>query len=160
MGGGVRRTKRACHRSWAPWNAPVPGGHRGDIMSPEKRRALMARIRSEGTSPEKKIIRGLRAEKLGFAVHVRALPGRPDVVFLAAKLVVFIDGSFWHGWRFPLWEHKLATAWRDKIANNRLRDQRNFRKLRRMGWKVLRIWEHQVERDAATCIRRILAALK
>lgn len=120
----------------------------------------MARIRGEGTGPEKTIIRELKARKFKFAVHIRALPGRPDVVFTAAKLVVFIDGSFWHGWRFPLWEHKLAAAWRDKIANNRLRDQRNFRKLRRMGWKVMRIWEHQVERDATACIQRIVAALK
>jgi len=154
-----RRTRKACHRSWAPRNAPVPGRHRGDIMSPEKRRALMARIRGEGTGPEKRIIQELIAQKLSFAIHVRALPGRPDVVFTVARLAVFIDGSFWHGWRFPLWEHKLARSWRAKIASNRLRDQRNFRELRRMGWRVIRIWEHQVERNAAACIRRIAAAL-
>jgi DNA mismatch endonuclease (patch repair protein) len=90
--------------------------------------------------------------------HARDLPGRPDFVSRRYKLAVFVDGSFWHGWRFPLWEHKLAPKWQDKIRANRTRDRRNFARLRRRGWRVLRIWEHQIERDPQACVLRIVAA--
>lgn len=153
-----KRGRKAGHRSWAAGNAPVPGGHRGDIMSPEKRSKVMARIMAKDTSPERIIFAGIRRRKVYFATHARDLPGRPDVVFRRAKLVVFIDGDFWHGWRFPLWEHKLSQKWRQKIAATRERDQRNFRKLRRLGWKVLRIWEHEIERSPEESVDRILLA--
>lgn len=125
-------------------------------MSPETRSRVMSRIKGMNTKPELLIMGELRRRKVYFATHARELPGRPDIVFRRIKLAVFIDGDFWHGWRFPLWEHKLSPNWRDKIAATRARDQRNFRKLRRMGWTVVRIWEHQVEDDPQTCVSRIL----
>jgi DNA mismatch endonuclease (patch repair protein) len=85
--------------------------------------------------------------------------GRPDIVFEREQIAVFIDGDFWHGWRFPLWEHKLSHHWKDKIGKNRNRDLRNFRALRRKGWRVLRIWEHQVESDPQQCALTVLRAL-
>jgi DNA mismatch endonuclease (patch repair protein) len=57
-------------------------------------------------------------------------------------------------------KEKLPPWWRDKIAGNRERDQRNFRKLRRLGWKVIRIWEHQIEQDLPRCIGRIVAVIQ
>jgi len=150
--------RKAGHRSWAAGNAPVPGEHQGDIMSAEKRSAVMSRIRGKHTGPERTICDELRRRGIYFANHVKSLPGQPDIVFRRAKLVVFIDGDFWHGWRFPLWQHKLAPKWRDKIAATRTRDQRNFRALRRLGWKVFRIWEHQVEDNAQRCVASILSA--
>ncbi len=154
-----RKTRRkAGHRSWAAGGAPVPGKHRGDIMSAELRSQVMARIKGKNTSPERIIFAELRQRKLYFAKHVKDLPGRPDIVFRRARLAVFIDGDFWHGWRFPLWQHKLSEKWRTKIAATRDRDQRNFRKLRRLGWRVMRIWEHQVESSPRKCVVGILAA--
>ena len=154
----ARRPKKAGHRSWAAGNAPVPGTHRGDIMSPETRSRVMARIKGRNTTPEQVIFSALEQYGLVFARHADNLPGRPDVVFCEAKLAVFIDGDFWHGWRFPLWKHKLSDKWRNKIAGNRKRDQRNLRTLRRCGWMVLRIWEHQVENAPDKCLERIVAA--
>jgi DNA mismatch endonuclease (patch repair protein) len=151
-----RSLKKAGHRSWAAGNAPVPGKHKGDIMSPEKRSKVMARIKGKNTGPERIIFALLRNKKVYFAKHAKELPGRPDIVFRRAKLAIFIDGDFWHGWRFPLWEHKLSEKWRVKIANTRKRDQKNFRKLRKLGWKVLRIWEHQIERSPEKCVDLIL----
>lgn len=151
--------KKAGHRSWAAGNAKIPGGHRGDIMSTEKRRALMSRIRAKGTAPERAIMAGLDQLGLSFECHAKDLPGRPDVVFRSREVAVFIDGDFWHGWRFPLWEDKLAPAWRAKIAATRERDRKNFRRLRAMGWKVLRIWEHQVEMDPVRCLQTIVSAV-
>ena len=130
-----------------------------DIMSKEKRSALMSRIRGQGTGIETSVMRELRRRRVYFASHARNLPGRPDIVFRNGKLAVFLDGDFWHGWRFPLWELKLQPFWRDKIATNRARDRRNFAKLRRQGWSVLRIWEHEIERDLDGQVDRILAVL-
>ena len=153
-----RFSRKAGHRSWAAGNAPVPGGHQGDIMSPEKRSTVMSHIKAKNTSPERIVFAQLGQHGICFARHVKGLPGRPDIVFRQAKLAVFLDGDFWHGWRFPLWEHKLSEKWRTKIAATRGRDHRNFRVLRQRGWKILRIWEHQIERSPECCVERILRA--
>lgn len=153
------RKKKAGHRNWAARNAPVPGTHTGDIMSPETRSAVMSRIRGKDTTPELILIRGLRSLGLRFTKHHKSLPGRPDVVFYRLRLAVFIDGDFWHGWRFPLWEHKLNTKWREKITANRKRDQRNLRRLRRTGWHVIRLWEHQIEQTPEKCLDRVVKAV-
>lgn len=152
--------KKPGHRSWSALSAPVPGQHRGDIMSPAKRSALMARIRSSNTTPERAIAELLWADGFAFEQHPRDLPGRPDFAFRQARVAVFVDGDFWHGWRFPLWKHKLAPKWQAKIASNRRRDQRNFRLLRQSGWVVIRIWEHQIETSLLKCRQRLLAALR
>lgn len=129
-------------------------------MSVEKRSALMSRIRGQDTGPEKTVAVELEARGLTFEKHTKDLPGRPDIVFRDDQLAVFIDGDFWHGWRFPLWKHKLNMKWQDKINATRARDQRTFRTLRRAGWTVIRIWEHQVEADAVRCVERIISAMK
>lgn len=138
---------------------PPPRRHRGDIMSPEKRSAVMARIKGRDTGPERVV--GGRLSDLGIAFesHARDLPGRPDFVFRDAHVAVFVDGDFWHGWRFPVWRDKLSPAWEAKIEKNRRRDARNFRRLRHQGWKVIRLWEHQLRRNLDACISRIAKAL-
>ena len=138
----------------------LPRRHRGDIMSVEKRSALMSRIKGRGTKPELAVAQRLSAAEVQFETHARDLPGRPDIVFRTAKLVVLIDGDFWHGWRFPIWRDKLSPAWETKIEGNRRRDARNMRRLRYIGWQVIRLWEHQIERDLDACIARVLAALE
>lgn len=116
-------------------------------MSPRARSALMARIRSENTGPELLLARLLRRARRSFQTHQRDLPGRPDFVFRRPRVAVFVDGSFWHGWRFAQWRLKLSEKWEAKIEANIRRDRRNRSKLRRAGWIVVRIWEHQLEAD-------------
>jgi len=130
-----------------------------DIISPEQRSRVMSRIKGKNTTPERYIRDLLKASLLKFKQHDRALPGCPDFVFPQARVAVFVNGDFWHGWRFPVWRHKLPSLWQSKIGGNRERDQRNCKKLRRLGWKALKIWEHQVELDAIACIARITQAL-
>ncbi len=120
----------------------------------------MSRIRGFDTSLEVVVRRELRRHGLRFKANVMSLPGRPDVVFPSAKLIVFIDGDFWHGFRYPVWKRRLLPFWKAKIERNRARDLRNFATLRRRGWRVLRIWEHQVKNDLAECVRRIVVALR
>jgi len=132
-----------------------------DHLTPTQRTRAMKRVKLKDGSLEKLVQRELLSQGLKFRRHVRALPGSPDIVFPKEKLAVFVDGDFWHGWRLPTWEHKLSKFWRDKLRANRARDQRNFRRLRAGGWKVIRIWQHELLRkDESRFLQRILRALR
>ena len=133
--------------------------HRGDIMSVDTRSKLMSRIRGRGTKPELAVQAMLDAMQLAYVSHVRDLPGCPDFVVPKSGLCIFVDGDFWHGWRFNSWRLKLSREWEQKISSNRSRDARNHRRLRRLGWKVLRLWEHQVEKSPEKCVARIASRI-
>ncbi|MSR60411.1 MAG: very short patch repair endonuclease [Planctomycetaceae bacterium] len=128
-----------------------------DVMTVAQRSRVMSRNRGKDTTPERYLTALLEAAGVAFIRHDATLPGKPDFVFTDERLVVFVDGDFWHGWRFPTWRHRLTEFWREKIEKNRIRDQRNFRRLRRAGWRVARIWEHEVEEDPQACVFRIAA---
>jgi len=131
-----------------------------DIFSPAKRSDIMSRIRSKNTSLELRVFSDLRRLGFRFQKHYSKVPGKPDVAWPSKKVVVFIDGDFWHGWRYAKRKKKLTLFWRNKIENNMRRDQRNFRKLRRMGWRVVRVWEHQLAKDREKAMNKILEMLK
>ena len=126
-----------------------------DNLTPEQRSMCMARVRNRDTSLERVLRSAIHRRGLRFRKHVRSLPGTPDIVFVTAKVAVFIDGDFWHGWRFPLWKATASPFWREKICRNRDRDRRNQRKLRAAGWRVLRIWQHNIEKGLSKCVSRI-----
>lgn len=119
----------------------------------------MSRIRSKNTGLERSVCAALRKRGLRFSKHVSSLPGSPDIVFRLPKIAVFMDGDFWHGYRFPQWKSALPLYWREKIEKNRSRDRRNFAALRRMGWKVIRIWGHNVRSDIGSVVDRICSAV-
>jgi DNA mismatch endonuclease (patch repair protein) len=156
----VRMKKKAGHRSWGSRGGKVPGVHRSDFMTAATRSKVMSRIRGKHTGPEQKMEHEFSKLGIVFERHCKDLPGCPDFVCRPRKIVIFVDGDFWHGYRFPLWEHKLSPKWREKIEATRQRDRRNFARLRRAGWKVLRIWEHQVEKDPSICAARVMAAVE
>lgn len=131
-----------------------------DTFSPEKRSEVMSRIRSSGNaSTELQFIKILRKNKISGWRRKYNLPGKPDFVFPAARVAVFIDGDFWHGnprnFRLP---KSNVEYWSDKILSNRRRDQRISRRLRSYGWSVLRFWESDLRNDQAT-VRRLERAL-
>jgi DNA mismatch endonuclease (patch repair protein) len=130
-----------------------------DNLSPTQRSHCMSRVRSKQTNLESVVGTSLRARGLRFVTNVRGLPGSPDIVFPRYRVAVFVDGDFWHGWRFPAWRSSVADFWREKLEGNRRRDLVAHRQLRRMGWKVIRVWQHQIERDLGTHIRRIEMAV-
>ena len=130
-----------------------------DIMSKETRSRVMARIHGKNTTPERQLWELLRAAGIKFRQHDASLSGKPDFVFESEKVVAFVDGDFWHGWRFPVWKHRMNSKWRSKIAETRRRDRNNAQRLRRAGWNVLRIWEHQFETNRLECVERIVDAL-
>jgi DNA mismatch endonuclease, patch repair protein len=128
-----------------------------DIFSKEKRSEVMSRIRPKGTRPEQLVFKYLRQQKIYFQKHYKRAVGSPDVALPRKKRAVFIDGDFWHGWKFEQWKHKLPNEyWLPKIEANIRRDRRNFAKLRREGWKLLRVWEHDlVPRKRDATLKRI-----
>jgi DNA mismatch endonuclease, patch repair protein len=126
-----------------------------DHLTPAQRSRAMKRVKLTNGSLEKLVQGELRVRGLTFRCNVRTLPGRPDIVFTNKKVAVFVDGDFWHGWRLPTWEHKLSPFWRDKLRTNRARDRRNFRRLRSHGWKVIRLWQHQIITNIEDSIARI-----
>ena len=107
----------------------------------------MASVRQKNTDIEMTLCAALQRRGARFKRNVRTLPGSPDIVFTDVKLAIFVDGDFWHGWRFPQWSRKLSAQWRLKISQNRRRDRLNFARLRRQGWRVVRLWGHQIKRD-------------
>lgn len=130
-----------------------------DHLTPEQRSRAMRNVKLKDGSIEQILQKGLRSNGVKFKRHIRSLPGSPDLVFKQQRVVVFIDGDFWHGWRLSSWEHKLSPFWRNKLWANRQRDQRNFRKLRSQGWRVIRFWQHQIVRNKDRCLQEILQSL-
>lgn len=135
------------------------GSRRKDPLTPEQRRRAMVNVKLKDGSLESAVRSELHRRGYRFKKHVKTLPGSPDVVFPTVRLVVFIDGDFWHGYRLPRWEHKLSDFWREKLRANRKRDLRNFRRLRARGWRVVRIWQHEIEKDFDSCIQRVIGAI-
>ena len=130
-----------------------------DILTPAQRSYCMSRVKGRDNALESRVRSELHRRGWRFRKHVRDLPGKPDIVFRGARVVVFLDGDFWHGYRFSQWCDRLPEFWRTKIEANRTRDRRNFSRLRYAGWRVLRIWQHEIKRHFAACIERIEQAL-
>lgn len=101
-----------------------------------------------------------RAHVHGWRRHTGGIFGRPDFVFKPEKVAVFVDGCFWHGCR-EIIKYPLAnrTFWVKKIRSNRIRDRKVTARLKAEGWKVVRIWEHELKRDKWRAIARISNAV-
>ena len=121
------------------------------------RSELMRRVRQHGTKPEQEVAAARRELGLRFRRNVRALPGSPDFANRARRWAVFVHGCFWHRHRncarttTPTRNHRF---WLDKFDANRKRDQRNTRKLRAIGFRVITVWECQT-RDGPKLSRRL-----
>lgn len=114
-----------------------------DIISPERRSALMSRIRGKDTKIEREVRKGLHALGFRYRLGGAGLPGRPDIVLPKYRTVVFVHGCFWHQhdchlFRLP----KTRTEfWRAKVDANRARDERVVREIAALGWRAETIWE-------------------
>ena len=133
-----------------------------DVFERTRRSQIMSRVRSYGNkATELEVIRLFRAHSIrGWR---RRLPifGRPDFVFPREHLVIFVDGCFWHGCR----KHRTMPTsnvdfWRRKLERNQSRDRLVRKTLRKRGWKVLRIWQHELTRaNRARLIARVRRSL-
>ena len=122
----------------------------------------MSLIRSRGNrDTELRLITIMRAHRITGWHRNWPLFGKPDFAFPKLKLAVFVDGCFWHGCPLHATQPKQNAAfWRKKISANRTRDRLVTRTLRRLGWRVLRVWEHELKRsDEHKLVRRLLTQL-
>jgi DNA mismatch endonuclease (patch repair protein) len=155
-----------------------------DVFTKAKRSEVMSRIRGRGNKDtELALVHLLRAHKIsGWRRHVRVavesswlrverrrrsrnpqpsttnpqLAVRPDFVFLKSRTAIFVDGCFWHGCpKHATWPAHRAAWWRHKIEGNKTRDRLVNRALRRAGWRVVRIWEHELTQNPEPCLKRI-----
>lgn len=134
-----------------------------DVLSPEQRLRAMRANRGR-TNPERKLASALW--RLGYRYvtsdgfrrrYHRRLIGNPDIIFVGMKVAIFVDGCFWHGCnRCHDFEKNCNQWWLEKISTTRERDSATRRSLRRLGWRVWRIWEHDVRRPErfANCVQR------
>lgn len=132
-----------------------------DKLTIRERSRRMSLIRSRSTKFEQDFIVTLKKQiRKTFSTNDRNVLGKPDIAFKKHKVCVFLDSNFWHGWQYPRWKHLLKNDfWREKIERNRKRDKKVTRKLYAEGWTVLRFWEHQLKKDQAACVQRIVDAL-
>lgn len=119
-----------------------------DRLTPERRSALMANVRSKNTSPEIRVRKAAHALGYRFRLHRKDLPGHPDLVFPGRKKIVFVHGCFWHrhpGCNKATTPKSHVKYWKDKFRKNVARDKATEKALRELGWDVLVIWECQTK---------------
>lgn len=116
----------------------------------------MGRIKGENTKPELRLRRALWARGLRYRLKIRTVGGQPDLVFVGPNVAVFVDGCFWHGCPFHyVRPRKRHDFWAAKLTANIQRDRRQTQALLDAGWRVVRLWEHEVNDDLDTCVEEI-----
>ena len=132
-----------------------------DVLTPEQRRKNMSHIHSKNTSPELKLRKLLWDSGIrGYRIHYH-LPGKPDIVFTKKKVVIFVDGCFWHKCPVCLRPPAINTKfWNEKLQKNVERDLRINSDLQSAGWVVLRFWEHEIRKSPEDVLTRICAELE
>ncbi len=126
-----------------------------DTFSPQERSEIMRRVKGKNTSLEMKVRSALHRRGLRYRLNY-PLPGKPDLVFVKARLAIFIDSCFWHGCpqhlRMP---HSNEQYWHAKIQRNIERDVRINKLYEDMDWRILRVWEHELKQDFDGCVTKI-----
>ncbi len=129
-----------------------------DVFQREKRSQVMRAVKSKDTTPEMTVRRMIHAMGYRYRLHVDTLPGKPDMVFPCRRRIVMVHGCFWHqhrcrrGRRIP---KSNREYWEKKLARNVARDRRQRAELRKLGWRVLVIWECQLKRDLDAVEQRV-----
>lgn len=121
-----------------------------DVVDTSTRSRIMASIRGKNTRPELLVRHGLHRLGLRFRLHVRDLPGRPDLVFPKHRAVLFVHGCFWHRHDLCKLAYTPSTnshTWLDKFEANVERDRKQVALLRQLGWRVFVIWECVLRSD-------------
>ncbi|MBI1389667.1 MAG: DNA mismatch endonuclease Vsr [bacterium] len=121
-----------------------------DNLTPEQRRRTMSRVRGKDTKPEWIVRRTAHGMGFRYRLHHAGLPGKPDLVFVSRRKVIFVHGCFWHGHSCKAGRNRPSSRteyWTAKLDRNMARDRRNRRALKKQGWDVLVIWECQLKNE-------------
>ncbi|WP_342387378.1 very short patch repair endonuclease [Salinicoccus bachuensis] len=131
-----------------------------DMMSTEKRRRTMSRIRSQ-SKLENRVTKALWAEGYRFRKNVRTLKGSPDIAIQKYRVVIFIDSCFWH--MCPdhgNWPKSNQEFWNRKLGRNMERDREVNAHYRKEGWHIMRMWEHEFKEDFKGALDRMTAFIE
>jgi DNA mismatch endonuclease (patch repair protein) len=134
-----------------------------DVMSADKRSALMSRIRGKDTAPELHVRKSLWRAGLRYRLHTKDLPGKPDLVLPKWKAVVFVHGCFWHRhvdcsyFRLP---KTRSEFWDEKLRRNQERDETAISTLAKAGWRIAIVWECAVRNDPDAVGRKLATWVK
>jgi DNA mismatch endonuclease (patch repair protein) len=119
-----------------------------DVVDKATRSRMMSSIRGKDTKPELLVRKALHARGFRFRLHVKELPGKPDLIFPKYRAVVFVQGCFWHRHQFCKYAavpKSNAEFWAQKLDANRSRDLLHEQQLKKLGWRVFAIWECEVD---------------
>ena len=133
-----------------------------DIWDKEKRSKVMSNIRSKDTKPEILVRKMLFSKGYRYRLHVKNLPGKPDIVLRKYNAVVFVHGCFWHlhqECRDGTIPKTRTEYWKNKLLGNKERDKKHIENLQNLGWRVLRVWECEVEKDPEMALNKIISFL-
>ena len=127
-----------------------------DRITKEQRSRIMSLIKSVNTSLEINFKKLLSRNKIkGFRKNPKML-GNPDFASAKKKIVIFVDGDFWHGYNWKkLGKIPPKKYWQKKIDKNIQRDERYTKQLRKDGWNVLRFWEHELKKNPEKCLSKV-----
>ncbi|MGS2765317.1 very short patch repair endonuclease [Sinomicrobium sp. M5D2P9] len=135
-----------------------------DVHDKKTRSYNMSRIRGKNTKPEIIVRKYLFSKGFRYRLHVKNLPGKPDLVLPKYKTAIFVNGCFWHGHegcRYFVVPKTRTEWWLNKINGNRERDKENTARLRDNGWQALTIFECQLKKDVAEqTIEEIVVLIK
>lgn len=134
-----------------------------DIWTKEKRSKVMSNIRSTNTSLEIRVRKMLFSQGYRYRLHVSDLPGKPDIVLPKYKAAIFVHGCFWHlhsRCRDGTIPKTRTDYWKEKLLGNKKRDAKHMRALRRQGWRVLRLWECEIEKKPEKVLEKLDAFLR
>ncbi len=166
-GGGLPRTGRrdAAREHWNRRSGAGRGPHldrrMADVLTAEQRSACMRAVPGKDTTPEMLVRRLAHSMGYRYALHVTSLPGKPDIVFVCRRKIIFVHGCFWHKHNCrhgSLSPAANADYWQRKRERNSERDREHIRALRKDEWKVLTIWECWT-RDPDSLRKRLKAFL-
>lgn len=119
-----------------------------DVHDTETRSFNMSRIRSANTKPEMLVRKFLFSKGFRYRLHVKNLPGKPDIVLPKYRLAIFVHGCFWHGHegcKYFVVPKTRTEWWEEKISVNKRKDDESFAQLTQQGWKVMIIWECELK---------------
>ncbi len=132
-----------------------------DTHSPEVRSYNMSRIRAKDTKPEIIVRKYLHSRGFRYRLHTKYLPGKPDIVLLKYKTVIFVHGCFWHGHKgckYFVMPKSRQDYWVPKIQSNIKKDKLHRKELKKLGWNVLTFWECQLRKNKANKNLLLLAS--
>lgn len=129
-----------------------------DRFTKEQRSKNMRSIKGKDTNIEVILRKALWQEGIRYRKNYRALPGKPDIVLTKYKIAIFCDSEFWHGKDWPILEERLKKGarsdfWISKIRRNIERDDETNKRLKFLGWEVIRFWGEDIKKNTEECVR-------